>query len=180
MSKYMYIFCRHTTNGETFYRFLKIYKTISISKSLKVWKNTNLVFKEDTTNKLSTGNMVDITTALFEAAERCTRFHTHDTFLFQATFESLLYIHQGSIQSLVNLLRPQGTVQMGPLVNVHIEQPEISLLDITLVKMSSTLDEILANFLKLDTFFFLHFDCFLFLYKPIPISQNYPWSEGID
>ena len=81
-----------------------------------------LVLEEDAAFGACTGQVVAVGTASFEAAQCGAHLATHHALRCQSTVVSDVHVHQGTVTSLVHFVRPKRTVQVNPLVNVHVQQ----------------------------------------------------------
>ena len=82
----------------------------------------HLVLEEDAALGTCAGQVVAVGAAAFEAAQRGTHLATHHALRRQASVVSHFHVHQGAVTRLVHFVRPQRTVQVDPLVHVHVQQ----------------------------------------------------------
>lgn len=91
-------------------------------KQIHVLKHTYLILKEHASHFFSTTKMIILWTPIVKATHCGPLDAASSTLNLKPPLVSTVHIHQGPIQSLVHLRRPQGTVQMGIAVYIHVQQ----------------------------------------------------------
>ena len=86
--------------------------------------NSYLVLEEHDAGSLRARHMIDVLAAGLETPDRGARIAARGTAQRQASLTRGVYVDEGAVHCLVDLIRPQRTVEVHPLVYAQHEQSE--------------------------------------------------------
>ena len=88
-------------------------------------RNSYLVLKEHDAGSLRARHVIDVLASRLEAADSGSRVAACGTAQRQTSLTRGVYVDEGSIHCLIDLVRPQRTVEVYPLVYAQHQKSEI-------------------------------------------------------